>query len=152
SPSNFRRGGGRVRQASRPAGSAAGFDPQAPARNARKSRFALPGRRPAGRREGWPVRRDPGGKLRRQERKARLRSEAALQSEQLKTPPWEARNPRLDREMGLAYLRLMAPRTILIAPDPRLKAVSQAISVVDADVRRLADDLLESMYAADGIG
>jgi len=54
--------------------------------------------------------------------------------------------------MGLAYLRLMAPRPILIAPDPRLKAVSQAISVVDGDVRRLADEMLESMYAADGIG
>ena len=54
--------------------------------------------------------------------------------------------------MGLAYLRLMAPRPILIAPDPRLKAISQAISAVDADVRRLADDMLESMYAADGIG
>jgi peptide deformylase len=54
--------------------------------------------------------------------------------------------------MGLAYLRLMAPPPILIAPDPRLKAVSQAIRVVDADVRRLADDMLESMYAADGVG
>ena len=54
--------------------------------------------------------------------------------------------------MGLAYLRLMAARAILIAPDPRLKAVSEEIRAVDADVRRLADDMLESMYAADGIG
>jgi peptide deformylase len=54
--------------------------------------------------------------------------------------------------MGLAYLRLMAPRPILIAPDPRLKAVSEEISVVDTDIRRLADEMLESMYAADGVG
>ncbi|HEX3432143.1 MAG TPA: peptide deformylase [Rhizomicrobium sp.] len=46
----------------------------------------------------------------------------------------------------------MAPRPILIAPDPRLKAVSEEIRAVDADTRRLADDMLESMYAADGIG
>lgn len=54
--------------------------------------------------------------------------------------------------MGLAYLRLMAVRPILIAPDPRLKAVSEEIHAVDGDIRRLADDMLESMYAADGIG
>jgi peptide deformylase len=54
--------------------------------------------------------------------------------------------------MGLAYLRLMAIRPILIAPDPRLKAVSEEISVVDPDMRHLADEMLESMYAAEGIG
>ena len=54
--------------------------------------------------------------------------------------------------MGLAYFRLMATRPILIAPDPRLKAVSDEIAIVDTDIRRLADDMLESMYAADGIG
>lgn len=46
----------------------------------------------------------------------------------------------------------MAIRPILIAPDPRLKAVSAEILAVDADIRALADDMLESMYAADGIG
>jgi peptide deformylase len=46
----------------------------------------------------------------------------------------------------------MAIRPILIAPDPRLKAVSEDIRAVDADIRSLADDMLESMYAADGIG
>ncbi|HEY3637517.1 MAG TPA: peptide deformylase [Rhizomicrobium sp.] len=46
----------------------------------------------------------------------------------------------------------MAPRPILIAPDPRLKAVSQPVEMVDAAIRRLAEDMLESMYAADGIG
>jgi peptide deformylase len=46
----------------------------------------------------------------------------------------------------------MAPRPILIAPDPRLKAVSQPVETVDGDIRRLAEEMLESMYAADGIG
>lgn len=46
----------------------------------------------------------------------------------------------------------MAIRPILIAPDPRLKAVSEEILTVDANIRALADDMLESMYAADGIG
>jgi peptide deformylase len=46
----------------------------------------------------------------------------------------------------------MAPRPVLIAPDPRLKAISQHVENVDAGIRRLAEDMLESMYAADGIG
>jgi peptide deformylase len=46
----------------------------------------------------------------------------------------------------------MSIRPILTAPDPRLKAVSAAVEAVDAETRRLIDDMLESMYAADGIG
>ena len=46
----------------------------------------------------------------------------------------------------------MPIRPILIAPDPRLKAVSEAVSRVDDEIRKLVDDMLESMYAADGIG
>jgi peptide deformylase len=46
----------------------------------------------------------------------------------------------------------MAVRPILTAPDPRLKALSQAVETVDASTRRLIDDMVESMYAADGIG
>ena len=46
----------------------------------------------------------------------------------------------------------MAIRPILIAPDPRLKAVSTPVEKVDADIRRLAEDMADSMYAADGIG
>lgn len=46
----------------------------------------------------------------------------------------------------------MAPRPVLIAPDPRLKSVSRPVETVDASVTRLADDMLEAMYAADGIG
>jgi peptide deformylase len=46
----------------------------------------------------------------------------------------------------------MSIRPILTAPDPRLKAVSTPVETVDAEVRRLTDDMIESMYAADGIG
>jgi peptide deformylase len=46
----------------------------------------------------------------------------------------------------------MAIRPILIAPDPRLKAVSTPVAKVDADIRKLAEDMADSMYAAEGIG
>src|ERR1700742_3153116 len=46
----------------------------------------------------------------------------------------------------------MATRPILIAPDPRLKAVSTPVEKVDAEIRKLVQDMADSMYAADGIG
>jgi peptide deformylase len=46
----------------------------------------------------------------------------------------------------------MAKRSILVAPDPRLKAKGKDVAKVDGEVRRLIDDMLETMYAADGIG
>jgi peptide deformylase len=46
----------------------------------------------------------------------------------------------------------MALRTILTAPDPRLKLVSDPLGEVDDSTRRLMDDMLETMYAAPGIG
>lgn len=46
----------------------------------------------------------------------------------------------------------MAIRDILTVPDPRLKEVSQPVDRVDDELRALMDDMLDSMYAADGIG
>lgn len=46
----------------------------------------------------------------------------------------------------------MALLAILTAPDPRLKAKSKPVERVDEAVRRLMDDMLETMYAAPGIG
>ena len=46
----------------------------------------------------------------------------------------------------------MTVRPILTAPDPRLQAVSLDVEKVDAEIRKLADDMADSMYAADGIG
>ncbi len=46
----------------------------------------------------------------------------------------------------------MALLPILTAPDPRLKAKAKPVGRVDTGVRRLMDDMLETMYAAPGIG
>ena len=46
----------------------------------------------------------------------------------------------------------MTIRPILTAPDPRLQAVSTDVEKVDAEIRKLVDDMADSMYAADGIG
>jgi peptide deformylase len=46
----------------------------------------------------------------------------------------------------------MAVRDILVVPDPILKKVSERVDVVDDALRALMDDMLETMYAAPGIG
>lgn len=46
----------------------------------------------------------------------------------------------------------MALLKILVAPDPRLKEKAKPVEKVDADVRQLMDDMLETMYDAPGIG
>jgi len=51
-----------------------------------------------------------------------------------------------------AYFQPMTIRPILTAPDPRLKAVSTDVEVVDSAIRTLLDDMADSMYAAEGIG
>lgn len=46
----------------------------------------------------------------------------------------------------------MSLLTILRYPDPRLHRIAQPVTVVDERIRRLVDDLLETMYANDGVG
>jgi len=46
----------------------------------------------------------------------------------------------------------MAKLNILRYPDPRLHTVAKPVKEVDERIRRLVDDLLETMYAADGVG
>ncbi len=46
----------------------------------------------------------------------------------------------------------MALLPILVAPDPRLKKIAKPVAAVDATVRKLMDDMLETMYRAPGIG
>src|SRR4051812_15449018 len=46
----------------------------------------------------------------------------------------------------------MALRDILVVPDPLLKQVSKPVESVDDALRALMDDMLETMYAAPGIG
>ena len=43
-------------------------------------------------------------------------------------------------------------RDILIHPDPRLKKLCDPVADLSDDLRKLADDMLETMYAAPGIG
>ena len=46
----------------------------------------------------------------------------------------------------------MTIKPLIILPDPLLRQVSKLIERVDADFQRLADDMLETMYDAPGIG
>ncbi len=41
---------------------------------------------------------------------------------------------------------------VIIAPDPRLKVKCPPVDAVDEEVRRLMDDMLETMYHVPGIG
>lgn len=41
---------------------------------------------------------------------------------------------------------------IITAPDPRLKLKAKPVKAVDDEIRRLMDDMLETMYLAPGIG
>jgi len=46
----------------------------------------------------------------------------------------------------------MAKRRIITLPDPVLRKVSAPVERIDAEVRKLAEDMLETMYAAPGVG
>lgn len=46
----------------------------------------------------------------------------------------------------------MALLPILTFPDPRLHKVAAPVAAVDAQVQRIVADMLETMYAAEGIG
>jgi peptide deformylase len=46
----------------------------------------------------------------------------------------------------------MAVRPILVLPDPQLRQVSEPVKKVDDGIRKLVDDMFETMYHAPGIG
>ena len=46
----------------------------------------------------------------------------------------------------------MALREIIILPDKRLRLVSEPVQTNDPELRRLVDDMFETMYEAPGIG
>jgi len=46
----------------------------------------------------------------------------------------------------------MAILPIITAPDPRLKGKAKPVAKVDDEIRKLMDDMLETMYLAPGIG
>ena len=46
----------------------------------------------------------------------------------------------------------MSKRKIVIEPDPILRKKSENLEKVDNDIKKLMDDMLETMFAAPGIG
>jgi peptide deformylase len=46
----------------------------------------------------------------------------------------------------------MAKLPIITLPDPILRKISEPVQSVDGSIRRLMDDMLETMYAAPGVG
>ncbi len=46
----------------------------------------------------------------------------------------------------------MSRLQLLYYPDPRLHTVAKPVAEVDARIRQLVDDMLETMYGADGVG
>jgi peptide deformylase len=53
---------------------------------------------------------------------------------------------------GPIYGEIMALRTILEFPDPRLRTRARPVTEFNAALGKLVEDLLETMYAAPGIG
>jgi len=53
---------------------------------------------------------------------------------------------------GGSYGGTMAVRPVVIWPDERLRQPSVAVTTVDASVRALYQDLVDSMYASNGLG
>ena len=59
---------------------------------------------------------------------------------------------RIDPGARALYVIGMTILPIIIIPDPVLRKISDPVEQVDAATRRLMDDMLETMYAAPGIG
>jgi len=59
---------------------------------------------------------------------------------------------RIDRFPATAYIAAMALRDILIIPDKRLRLVSEPVKKIDGDIKKLVEDMFETMYDAPGIG
>ena len=58
----------------------------------------------------------------------------------------------IDRTAGFSYFKRMAKLPIITLPDPILRKLSTPVERVDDELRRLADDMLETMYEAPGVG
>ncbi len=52
----------------------------------------------------------------------------------------------------MVYMSAMTIKPLIIIPDPLLRQVSKPVETVDAHVQKFADDMLETMYDAPGIG
>jgi peptide deformylase len=68
-----------------------------------------------------------------------------------------ALNRRIDPALRTNYIArhdgvTMAIREILKLPDKRLRLISEPVKQIDAGIRKLVDDMFETMYKAPGIG
>jgi len=62
------------------------------------------------------------------------------------------KSARIDRFPTTAYIAAMALCDIIILPDKRLRLVSEPVKKIDKDIRKLVEDMFETMYDAPGIG
>ena len=58
----------------------------------------------------------------------------------------------LARRLERPHLAAMSKLDILEFPDPRLRTKAQPVTLFDADLKKLVADMLETMYAAPGVG
>jgi peptide deformylase len=58
----------------------------------------------------------------------------------------------IDRASTVSYFTVMATLPIVTLPDPILRKLSKPVERVDDELRQLMDDMLETMYAAPGVG
>ena len=58
----------------------------------------------------------------------------------------------IDPQGLFAYVKLMTIRTILTIPDSKLREICAPIEKVDDSVKKLVDDMFDTMYDAPGVG
>lgn len=58
----------------------------------------------------------------------------------------------LDPQHGFTYFATMAVLSLVKAPDPRLKLVSQPVEKIDDELRTFLADMVDTMYTENGIG
>jgi len=66
--------------------------------------------------------------------------------------PVDAGSPAIDQTGASPYFSGMAKLPIITLPDPLLRKASAPVERVDEALRKLADDMLDTMYAAPGVG
>ena len=62
------------------------------------------------------------------------------------------KDERFDRLPASPYLAAMPVRPLVILPDPRLRLKSEPVDKITPELRRLAADMLDTMYDAPGVG
>ena len=65
---------------------------------------------------------------------------------------FERKSAHFVKSVALSPPASMAKLSILRYPDPRLHTVARPVAQVDTRIQSLVDDMLETMYAAQGIG